>query len=357
MRGQCPRDDLSPNVTRAFLRIARCIQRGRMFPDVRLMVAATFASVVALMFGFGLFAALRVSHEPLGRVQLASAPVQLVADNAAIAEATIVPWEPFDRRFQIVDAPMVSETASTPAPGPDLQDDIETSSVALQTASTARSAAALDGTSAVGEPNDQPTLPAVQPADAPVVATAATASDQPAAAPRAESATTAAADAQDNAVSAPAINTAAVEQQSKSDVAPAVNTEPTAAPSVAAVSPGKDWRQDWARPPPAAQRPNANAATAAPRKRVARVARPTIEKRARLARVAVLPRRPRRIPTTVAVRTIDQNNGFERSNFQSGPQAQAQPVPRHVVRIRHAYVAPDRLKERTSAVGGPYVSP
>ena len=116
-----------------------------MFPDVRLMVAATFASVVALMFGFGLFAAFRVSHEPLGRVQPAGAPLQLVTDNAAIPAATIVPGEPFDRRFQIVAAPTVSEAASGPAAGPDLQDDIETSSIALPTVSTTRSAAALDG--------------------------------------------------------------------------------------------------------------------------------------------------------------------------------------------------------------------
>ena len=39
----CPRDDLSPNVTRVFCGSRADIQRGRMFPDVRLMVAATFA--------------------------------------------------------------------------------------------------------------------------------------------------------------------------------------------------------------------------------------------------------------------------------------------------------------------------
>ena len=327
-----------------------------MFPDVRLMVAATFASVVALMFGFGLFAAFRVSHEPLGRVQPAGAPLQLVTDNAAIPAATIVPGEPFDRRFQIVAAPTVSEAASGPAAGPDLQDDIETSSIALPTVSTTRSAAALDGSSAIGEPDDQPGLPAAQPADASVTA-AAPANDQPVSAPQPETATTAAADVQDSALWAPATSTAAVEPESKSDVAPAANTEPGAAPSVATVDPGKDWRQDWTQAPPTAEQPNANAATPGARKRVARAVRQTTEKKAWLTRVAVRPRRVRRIATAVAVQTIDQNNGFAQSNFQTEPQAQTQLIPRRVVRIRHAYIAPDRPKERASAVGGPFVSP
>ena len=56
-----------------------------MFPNVRLMIAAVFASVVVLTCGFGVFAAFRVSHEPLGRVQPAGAPMQLVADYTAPA--------------------------------------------------------------------------------------------------------------------------------------------------------------------------------------------------------------------------------------------------------------------------------
>ena len=52
-----------------------------MFPDVRLMIAAVAASVVALSCGFGVFAAFRVNHEPLARLQ--AAPLQLVVGNAA----------------------------------------------------------------------------------------------------------------------------------------------------------------------------------------------------------------------------------------------------------------------------------
>ena len=44
-----------------------------MFPNVRLMIAATWASVVVLICGFGMFAAFRVSHEPLVRLPAVSA--------------------------------------------------------------------------------------------------------------------------------------------------------------------------------------------------------------------------------------------------------------------------------------------
>ena len=36
-----------------------------MLPNVRLMIAATFAAVLMLIFGFGMFATFRVSHAPL----------------------------------------------------------------------------------------------------------------------------------------------------------------------------------------------------------------------------------------------------------------------------------------------------
>jgi hypothetical protein len=51
-----------------------------MFPNIRLMVAAVIASVVALSCGFGVFAAFRVNHEPLSRLQ-AGEP-QFVVDRA-----------------------------------------------------------------------------------------------------------------------------------------------------------------------------------------------------------------------------------------------------------------------------------
>ncbi len=59
-----------------------------MFPNVRLMIAAVFASVVVLSFGFGIFAAFRVNHEPLSRLPSGVAPPQFIAD---VAPSTAVP--------------------------------------------------------------------------------------------------------------------------------------------------------------------------------------------------------------------------------------------------------------------------
>jgi hypothetical protein len=70
-----------------------------MFPNVRLQIVALFVSVVALSFGFGVFAAFRVNHEPLGQLPASAAPLQLVAENAA-PSSTITPWgAPFGSRF------------------------------------------------------------------------------------------------------------------------------------------------------------------------------------------------------------------------------------------------------------------
>jgi hypothetical protein len=54
-----------------------------MFPNFRLLLAATFASVVTLSFGFAVFAALRVNHEPLSQLAAGTASLQLVDDEAA----------------------------------------------------------------------------------------------------------------------------------------------------------------------------------------------------------------------------------------------------------------------------------
>jgi hypothetical protein len=63
-----------------------------MFPNVRLMAASTFVSVMALFFAFGVYASLRVSHSPLARSSRA-APLQLVGFNVAMLPVTVL--EPF----------------------------------------------------------------------------------------------------------------------------------------------------------------------------------------------------------------------------------------------------------------------
>jgi hypothetical protein len=56
-----------------------------MFPNVRLMLAAIAASMIVLSCGFGLFAAFRVSHEPLARIPVTSSPLQFAANSPGLA--------------------------------------------------------------------------------------------------------------------------------------------------------------------------------------------------------------------------------------------------------------------------------
>jgi hypothetical protein len=70
-----------------------------MFPNVRLLVGALFASVIALSCGFGLFAAFRVNHEPLSRLPVGTAPVQFVANEGVGQRAG---WgTPFDGQSRL----------------------------------------------------------------------------------------------------------------------------------------------------------------------------------------------------------------------------------------------------------------
>jgi hypothetical protein len=70
-----------------------------MLPNVRLQIVALFVSVVALSFGFGVFAAFRVNHEPLAEIPAVAAPVPLAAENA-VPSNTTTPWgAPFGSRF------------------------------------------------------------------------------------------------------------------------------------------------------------------------------------------------------------------------------------------------------------------
>jgi outer membrane biosynthesis protein TonB len=77
-----------------------------MFPNVRLMAASALVSVMALFFAFGVYASLRVSHEPLARSSRA-APLQLVGFNVAMLPITVL--EPFaDKRA----APTIADNGS-----------------------------------------------------------------------------------------------------------------------------------------------------------------------------------------------------------------------------------------------------
>jgi hypothetical protein len=100
-----------------------------MFPDVRLLIAATLASVLALICGFGVFAAFRVSHDPLTRLPPATAALQPVADKGARLPVVFAPAESFDRRFLI--AAPAEPIAAAPGATAAIGDDKPGSAVAV----------------------------------------------------------------------------------------------------------------------------------------------------------------------------------------------------------------------------------
>src|SRR5271163_4563527 len=121
-----------------------------MFPNVRLMIAATLASVVVLICGFGMFAVFRVSHDPFVHLPAATAPLQLVADNAARSSAGFASAEPFDRRFEVKALAYAAEDTNAAAA-------IAEPRIAAEIAAAPPSAATPEETPAtVGEPMDQP---------------------------------------------------------------------------------------------------------------------------------------------------------------------------------------------------------
>ncbi len=132
-----------------------------MFPNIRLMIAATFAAVLMLIFGFGMFATFRVSHAPLERVASA-ASLHLVTADAATPPLSVAAAAPFNNRFAIDEPGSGSVTAlayATPeqAAAPDMNvavpavanavaDDHEQAAAELEpaTPSTANSPASAD---------------------------------------------------------------------------------------------------------------------------------------------------------------------------------------------------------------------
>jgi len=93
-----------------------------MFPNVRLQIVALFVSVVALSFGFGVFAAFRVNHEPLVQMPASAAPLPLRAENAA-PSATATSWgAPFGSRFWLSET-QIRGAADLPALSPVVRHD------------------------------------------------------------------------------------------------------------------------------------------------------------------------------------------------------------------------------------------
>jgi hypothetical protein len=90
-----------------------------MFPNLQWLVAAMVASILVLSGGFGLFAALRVIHEPLTHLPPSAGPLQTFAENTAPPVVAV----PFRSRFPADAKPVVQVGGDLQALRLDRDDD------------------------------------------------------------------------------------------------------------------------------------------------------------------------------------------------------------------------------------------
>jgi hypothetical protein len=344
-----------------------------MFPNVRLLIAAMLASVLVLICGFGVFAAFRVSHEPIAHLPVAVAPLQLVAENRAASSTVLVAREALDQHSQF-DIPVVAPEETTPPAGaPEQHSPAELVAESEQTAAPQPVVAMDVEPSAAPEPEKEAgamTAPAEQPRTpsdpASDLAALLRSSDRsadiaadPASAPSplrlvapAADASTAAGDAAANAAAA-------------DETAPGPETEPAAIANLAVEATPDDAVERTegdtpVEPPLPRARPNVSNANHVGDTHPARAAnerrRSVAAYRARRARVVVA-RSVRAVRFTTPyyaqaqyAQSIDQSYGYGQSNFQG---AQEQIVVRQVVRLRPARLA---ARKPNAAIGGPFVS-
>jgi hypothetical protein len=377
-----------------------------MLPNVRLLIAAMLASVLVLICGFGVFAAFRVSRDPIAHLPVAAPPSQLLAETRAASSAVMVAGEIADQhsRFDIpvsaleeTAAPtsvaaqygqieLVTESEQTATPPPIAAMDTEASAAA----EPEKEAAAM----APPEPPPPPSTPVID-LPAPVQAgdrSADTAADAASAASPlrpVEPAADPSAGARETAPDASAANETAagnaapVGQTTTAEATPlkAPNAEPSPVtePSAVASLPveamhalDRSEGDTLPEPPLPRARPivsdaprvsDAKHVSYAQHVRHAQPARAADERprsvaayRPGRARVVVV-RSVRAVRFTAPyyaraqyAQSTDQSYGYGQSNFQGG---QEQIVIRRVVRLHPARLAARRV---SPGIGGPFVS-
>jgi len=162
-----------------------------MFPNVRLLIAAVVASVVALSCGFALFATFRVNHEPLSRLATGAAPLQLAAGNPMPSAALPAPADSFGNRFPVHQADIAGASAEATPPQPEHDDSVEppsavASTAAPETGATEPAQPAPVAQAPIAEPDAKPNEVAATPSEPPpatpsesVPATTETAATEP----------------------------------------------------------------------------------------------------------------------------------------------------------------------------------
>ena len=303
-----------------------------MFPNVRLMIAAMVASVVALSCGFGVFAAFRVNHEPLVRLPPVTAPLQLVADNATTRSVVIAAPEPFDRRFQISQPQSAGSATVSPTRERDDRDGAE-SAAAASAVGPEHGAAEAEETATVAQSTASAVVPTAPPTEGPMAKPLTPTADD-----HALGAT------EPGPVPAPAHADASSSSQET--------------PSVAAIGlpteqalPAEQTKPDSGLAPASVTKAAPEAAPQSVRKAAASRTR-----RTRVVASAYRARRPRAGAFAQSdTQYLNQNSAFSQPNIQRAPQASQPRLAQGQQRRSKDSSRP--TENTTSAAGGPFVSP
>ncbi len=313
-----------------------------MFPNVRILIAAVVASVVALSCGFAVFAVFRVNHEPLSRLAAGAAPLQLAVGNPMPTAAIPAPADSLGNRFPMNNGDAGGASAQATPPQPERDASVEPSS-AVATTATAITTTAPETEPAepaqpapvAQTPGAEPVaqIPAPEPDAKPSEVATATPNEPPPAAPSGAlpATTDTAATEPPPEQSAPAAQTALSPEQ----LAPAVQTAPT---EQASQEPNQEPDQEPDTKPDTATTPTAEPPPPDVRRKAAH--------RHRLAAKAQRARQARAIAPTVSLPAAI-----------GGPFV---PPPSRVVarppRSRHARATVQPVSQ-PAGVGGPFVPP
>jgi hypothetical protein len=320
-----------------------------MFPNVRLLIGAVFASVVALSCGFGLFAAFRVNHEPLNRLPTGATPLQLVANDTAPRSVVIAVEETFGARFQTSEAQIASVAVALPPLKLDRRDDADPPQAVAAIAPEAP------------PPIDAAPQPAIEPESAPVASGSADtpAQESPTQEPPAQEPPVPT-DEKVAKTDGGAGTTDADTTDADTTDADTTDADTTDANTTDAVSPAPSVSTATDQPADQA----APVEKAAPEKQVAaKTAATTRHKIARnsIARRRIAARsRPIKPGSAAVAQSFNQNPAIPQPNFQSAPQATPQPVQRQASMKRFRSIkriAAKRTAAKKTAVGGPFVAP
>ena len=305
-----------------------------MIPTFRSMIVAMLLTLIALVGGFGLFAAFRVNHEPLARLPASTTPFALANNDAPQQALSFASEPPFGSRLENNAALVAISTVSTAGHNANPADTIEPPSVAAAPdssvdnipANTSATTAAIDAKTDDAPP---PTASAADPKADDATPAVAAVEPQPNAA-SVES-------PQPDSTATP--QTAAVE--TPSDVQPS-DQKPSEQASAAAAVTAPAAESSQPEITPSATAPTDNASTAAPTPVITAAVAPTApvtaaraneqdtaKEMARRKRLAAA-RRARRA-RALAAQLASQNSLFPQANFQSTSQITYQPAQQQAV--------------------------